>query len=76
MLIDPDFSGDELRSKIYGGDLVILTRLQALADLASFNREVPNSSDTFDGGQAVRRAATRRDASVRQPIGEGLTGSP
>jgi hypothetical protein len=38
MLIDPDFSGDELRSKIYGGDLVILTRLQALADLASFNR--------------------------------------
>jgi hypothetical protein len=38
MLIDPDLSGDELRSQIYGGNLVILTRLQALADFVEYTR--------------------------------------
>jgi hypothetical protein len=38
MLIDPDLSGDELRSKIYGGNLVILTRLQALAEFVEYTR--------------------------------------
>jgi len=38
VLIDPDLSGDELRSKIYGGNLVILTRLQALAEFVEYTR--------------------------------------
>jgi len=38
MLIDPDLSGDDLRRKIYGGNLVILTRLQALAEFVEYTR--------------------------------------
>jgi hypothetical protein len=38
MLIDPDLSGHELRSKIYGGNLVILTRLQAIAEFVEYTR--------------------------------------
>ena len=32
ILIDPDVAGDDLRRQLYAGSLVILTRLQALAD--------------------------------------------
>jgi hypothetical protein len=38
ILIDPDLSGDDLRRKIYGGNLVILTRLQALAEFVEYTR--------------------------------------
>jgi hypothetical protein len=38
MLTDPDLSGDDLRRKIYGGNLVILTRLRALAEFVEYTR--------------------------------------
>src|ERR1700719_2214292 len=39
VLIDPDLSGDELRQKLFTGNLVILTRLRALADFVEYTRE-------------------------------------
>ncbi len=39
ILIDPDVAGDELRRQLYLGNLVILTRLQALRDFVDYTRE-------------------------------------
>ncbi len=39
ILIDPDFSCDDLRQKLFAGSLVILTRLQALTDFVEYTRE-------------------------------------
>jgi hypothetical protein len=39
VFIDPDLSGDELRQKLFTGNLVILTRLRALADFVEYTRE-------------------------------------
>jgi hypothetical protein len=38
VLIDPELSRDELRQKLYSGNLVILTRLRALADFVEYTR--------------------------------------
>ena len=37
-LIDPQISGDELRQSLYEGNLVVLTRLRALADFVEYTR--------------------------------------
>jgi hypothetical protein len=39
ILIDPDFSCDDLRQKLFAGNLVILTRLQALTDFVEYTRD-------------------------------------
>ena len=39
IVIDPDVPGDQLREQLYSGNLVILTRLQALADFVEYTRE-------------------------------------
>jgi len=39
ILIDPDVAGDDLRRQLYAGSLVILTRLQALADFVEYTRD-------------------------------------
>jgi hypothetical protein len=39
IVIDPDGPGDELRQCLYAGNLVILTRLQALRDFVDYTRE-------------------------------------
>jgi hypothetical protein len=39
IVIDPDVPGDELRQFLYAGNLVILTRLQALRDFVEYTRE-------------------------------------
>lgn len=39
IMIDPEVSGDELRNRLYAGNLVILTRLQALRDFVDYTRE-------------------------------------
>jgi len=39
ILIDPDFSCDDLRQKLFAGNLVILTRLRALTDFVEYTRE-------------------------------------
>ena len=39
IVIDPDVSGDELRQQLYAGNLVVLTRLQALNDFVDYTRE-------------------------------------
>jgi hypothetical protein len=39
IVIDPDVPGDELRQCLYAGNLVILTRLQALRDFVEYTRE-------------------------------------
>jgi hypothetical protein len=38
ILIDPDVSGDGLRQQLYAGNLVVLTRLQALNDFVEHTR--------------------------------------
>jgi hypothetical protein len=38
LLTDPALSGDELRQQLYNGNLVILTRLPALADFVDYTR--------------------------------------
>ena len=38
LLIDPALSGDELRQRLFDGNLVILTRLRALADFVDYTR--------------------------------------
>jgi hypothetical protein len=39
ILIDPQVSGDDLRNKLFAGNLVILTRLQALHDFVDYTRD-------------------------------------
>jgi hypothetical protein len=39
IVIDPAISADELREQLYGGNLVILTRLRALSDFVDYTRE-------------------------------------
>jgi hypothetical protein len=39
LIVDPAGSGDELRQQIFAGHLVVLTRLQALADFVDYTRE-------------------------------------
>ena len=39
IVIDPDLPGDQLREQLFAGNLVILTRLQALADFVEYTRE-------------------------------------
>jgi len=39
IVIDPDMPGDQLREQLFAGNLVILTRLQALADFVEYTRE-------------------------------------
>ena len=39
ILIDPAISGDELRQQLVAGNLVILTRLQALNDFVEYTRD-------------------------------------
>ena len=39
IVIDPDVPGDQLREQLFAGNLVILTRLQALADFVEYTRE-------------------------------------
>ena len=39
IVVDPDVSSDDLRQQLYTGNLVILTRLQALRDFAEYTRE-------------------------------------
>jgi hypothetical protein len=39
IVIDPNVSGDELRQQLFSGNLVILTRLQALSDFVDYTRE-------------------------------------
>lgn len=38
LLIDPALSGDDLRQQLFDGNLVILTRLRALADFVDYTR--------------------------------------
>lgn len=38
LLIDPALTGDDLRQRLYDGNLVILTRLRALADFVDYTR--------------------------------------
>ena len=38
LLIDPELTGDDLRQRLYDGNLVILTRLRALADFVDYTR--------------------------------------
>jgi hypothetical protein len=38
--IDPDLAGDrELRQRLYGGDLIVLTRLRSVSNLAEHTKE-------------------------------------
>jgi hypothetical protein len=39
ILIDPEVAADELRQRLYSGNLVILTRLQALSDFVEYTRD-------------------------------------
>ncbi len=39
ILVDPARSGDDLRRQLYSGNLVILTRLQAVSDFVEYTRE-------------------------------------
>ena len=39
IVIDPEVSGDELRQRLYAGNLVILTRQQALRDFVEYTRD-------------------------------------
>jgi hypothetical protein len=39
IVIDPAVPGDELRQQLFSGNLVILTRLQALSDFVDYTRE-------------------------------------
>jgi hypothetical protein len=39
IVVDPDVPGDDLRQQLYAGNLVILTRLQALRDFVDYTRE-------------------------------------
>ena len=39
IFVDPAVSGDDLRQHLYTGNLVILTRLQALSDFVDYTRE-------------------------------------
>jgi hypothetical protein len=39
ILTDPDIPAEELRQRLYSGDLVILTRLRALAEFVDYMRE-------------------------------------
>jgi hypothetical protein len=39
IVVDPAVSGDDLRQQLYAGNLVILTRLQALGDFVEYTRE-------------------------------------
>jgi len=39
IVIDPDMPGDQLREQLFAGNLVILTRMQALADFVEYTRE-------------------------------------
>jgi hypothetical protein len=38
IVVDPDVSSDDLRQQLYAGNLVILTRLQALRDFVEYTR--------------------------------------
>jgi hypothetical protein len=42
IVIDPDVSSEELRLQLYAGNLVILTRLQALREFVDYTREELN----------------------------------
>lgn len=39
VFVDPALSGDDLRQKLYEGNLVVLTRLQAVADFVDYARD-------------------------------------
>jgi hypothetical protein len=39
IFVDPDASSDDLRQQLYAGNLVILTRLQALKDFVEYTRD-------------------------------------
>ena len=39
ILIDPAMSHDEFRTQLYGGHLIVLTRLQTLADFVEYTRQ-------------------------------------
>jgi hypothetical protein len=39
IVIDPDVAGEELRRQLYAGNLVILTRLEALREFVDYTRE-------------------------------------
>jgi hypothetical protein len=39
VFVDPPLSNDDLRHKLYGGNLAILTRLRALVDFVEYTRE-------------------------------------
>jgi hypothetical protein len=39
VLVDPDLRDDALREAIYDGELIVLTRLQAVSDLVDYTRE-------------------------------------
>jgi hypothetical protein len=39
IVVDPDVSSDNLRQQLYAGNLMILTRLQALRDFVEYTRE-------------------------------------
>jgi hypothetical protein len=39
IVVDPDVSSDDLRQQLYAGNLVILTRLQALRNFVEYTRE-------------------------------------
>ena len=38
IVVDPAVPGDQLRAQLFAGNLVILTRLQALADFVDYTR--------------------------------------
>ena len=39
IVVDPDMPSDDLRQQLYAGNLVVLTRLQALSDFVEYTRE-------------------------------------
>jgi len=39
VFVDPDFSPDALRQSLYDGNLIVLTRLQAVSDFVAYARE-------------------------------------
>ncbi|HMG64910.1 MAG TPA: hypothetical protein VK599_18350, partial [Streptosporangiaceae bacterium] len=39
VFVDPRVSGDELRQRLYGGNLIILTRLKSVSDFVDHARE-------------------------------------
>ena len=72
IVIDPDVPGDELRQQLYAGNLVILTRLQALADFVDYTRE--ELTELFKPHDPEHRARAHRAG--RDGEDPGVPGSP